>query len=311
MKKIAIILFLKVAILFPFHKVISQQDAMYTQYMYNTNIINPAYAGVREMFNITAFNRTQWINLDGAPQTQTLNINTPIGTSGLGLGISLVNDKIGPVNEQLFNVDTSYKIQVSRKNKLAFGIKTGFNLLNANFNELQIFNSNDSNFEENIEDGFSPNLGAGIYYFSDQWYLGMSIPNILETEFFNSADRQQAGERRTFYFISGYDFNLNHYWRFKPAILTRIVSGSPISTDISTNFLYHERFAFGASYRFGASISALAGFQINEAWFLGYSYDLNTQGLGAFNNGSHEIFMRFEFNWFQSRKASCNCPIFF
>lgn len=307
--KFFIITLLKFSILIIPQALLSQQDAQYTQYIYNTNVINPAYAGTRGLLNLTALNRSQWAGLEGSPETQTLNFNTPVGISGIGLGVSFINDNIGPSSEQLLHVDFSYQIQTSKTHTLSFGVKAGLNLLNVDFNSLQIFDPNDQGFTENINNRFTPNIGAGVYYFSDKWYLGLSVPNILETRHFDSESVLVARERQTFYLIAGYVFDLSFDWKFKPATLTKISSGTSLSTDISANFLYRERFTFGASYRLGSAVSALAGFQVNDAWLIGYSYDADTTGLAEFNGGSHEIFMRLEFNWFQSRRVKC--PRFF
>jgi len=294
---------------FVLHHTVAQQDAQYTQYIYNTNVINPAYAGTRGVLNITALNRSQWVGLEGAPETQTLNFNSPIGDAGVGLGFSFVNDNLGPSSEQLFHVDFSYKIRTSERHTLSFGIKAGGNLLNVDFNLLTIFDPNDIRFAQNINNRFSPNIGAGAYYFSDKWYLGISVPNILETSHFDDVSTAIATEQQTFYFIGGYVFELSQDWKFKPATLVRASSGTPLSVDTSVNFLFREKFTFGSSYRLGAAVSALAGFQVNDAWLIGYSYDADTTNLSNFNGGSHEIFMRVELHWLLNKRIKS--PRFF
>ncbi len=283
--------------------IMAQQDVQYTQYIYNTNIVNPAYAGTRGLLNITALHRSQWVGLEGAPETQTLNLNTPVGEKGIGLGFGLVNDNLGPVSEQIFNIDISYSIKTSNASTLAFGIKAGANLLNVDFNQLEIFDPNDQNLIAEVDNRFSPNIGTGVYYFSDYWYLGVSVPNILETSHFDGTSTSLASERQTFYLIGGYVFDLSYDWKFKPAILTKISSGTPFSTDVSANFLYRENLTLGASYRLDSAVSALVGFQLNKTWFIGYSYDTDTTDLNSFNGGSHELLLRVEVG----RKARCGC----
>ena len=160
--------------------VYGQQDAQFTQYMYNTISINPAYAGSRGVMSIFALHRTQWVGLDGAPTTNAASINTPISNSNLGLGLSFVNDKIGPTNENTISVDLSYTIPTSENFKLSFGMKATANLFNLNANKLNPVDQGDPQFQ-NLRNVFTPNIGAGIYYHSDKAYLGLSVPNFIQT----------------------------------------------------------------------------------------------------------------------------------
>ena len=160
--------------------VYGQQDAQFTQYMYNTISINPAYAGSRGVMSIFALHRTQWVGLDGAPTTNAASINTPISNSNLGLGLSFVNDKIGPTNENTISVDLSYTIPTSENFKLSFGMKATANLFNLNVNKLNPVDQGNPQFQ-NLRNVFTPNIGAGIYYHSDKAYLGLSVPNFIQT----------------------------------------------------------------------------------------------------------------------------------
>ena len=283
----------------------AQQDAQYTQYMYNTMTVNPAYAGSRGQLSIAALYRSQWVGLDGAPKTQTLNLHAPIRNSRLGYGLSIVNDEIGDgvVQETYFDAVLSYTIDVSLEGKLSFGLKAGGNLLNLDFEGLR----QRPGFEEavvvdNIENRFSPNFGLGIYYHANKFYAGLSAPNILETEHFDNSQKDASSvsflsaERINFYLITGYVFDLNGNLKFKPALLTKVVSGAPLQLDVSASFLFNEKFSFGAAYRWDAAVSALAGFQITDQFMLGLAYDRETTELGGtqFNDGSFEVFLRFE-----------------
>ena len=278
----------------------AQQDAQFTQYMYNTININPAYAGSREALSIFGLYRTQWVGLDGAPQTGTFSINTPIDNTKFGVGLGIINDKIGPADETNVAVDVSYTVQTSENWKLAFGVKASANLLNVDFNKLTIFNRNDATFTvNNIDNRFSPNIGAGLFWYSDESYIGLSVPNFLETQHFDRASTINsnnfvAKERMNFYFIAGKVFTLSDDIKFKPALLSKIVSGAPLQIDVSGNFIFNEKFVLGAAYRWSAAVSLMAGFQINPSWYIGYGYDLETTRLANFNSGSHEIFLRYE-----------------
>jgi len=283
--------------------VVAQQDAQYTQYMFNTMSVNPAYAGSRGQLSIGALYRSQWVGLDGAPKTQTLNIQSPIRNSKLGYGVSIVNDEIGNgvVQETYFDAVVSYTIDVSAEGKLSFGLKAGGNLLNLDFNKLRNFDAEPVN-SDNIENKFSPNIGVGLYYHSSQFYAGLSAPNLLQTEHFDNS-QQAAGsvnflskERINFYFITGYVFDLNGNLKFKPALLTKVVGGAPLQIDMSANFMFNDKFTFGAAYRWDAAVSAMVGFQISDQFMIGLAYDRETTDLGGtqFNDGSFEVLLRYE-----------------
>ena len=281
----------------------AQQDAQYTQYMFNTMSVNPAYAGSRGQLSIAALYRAQWVGLNGAPTSQTLNLHSPIRNSKLGYGISIVNDEIGDgvVQETYFDGVISYTIDVSREGKLSFGLKAGGNLLNLDFNKLRNFDSEPVN-SDNIENRFSPNVGLGMYYHSSNFYAGLSAPNLFQTEHFDNSQRDAntvqflSKERINFYFITGYVFDLNGNLKFKPALLTKVVGGAPLQMDLSASFMFNEKFTFGAAYRWDAALSAMAGFQISDQFMIGLAYDKETTELGGtqFNDGSFEVFLRFE-----------------
>jgi type IX secretion system PorP/SprF family membrane protein len=277
----------------------AQQDAQFTQYMYNSININPAYAGSRQSMNIFALHRTQWVGLDGAPVTNTASINTPINDTKLGLGVSIINDRIGPSDESNLAVDFSYYINTSEDFKLSFGLKASANLLNVNFDKLNQYDPNDYSFENNIDNKFSPNIGVGLYWYSDKTYVGLSVPNLLETKHFDKyagvgASSYIARERVNYYLTAGHVFDLDYNLKFKPAMMTKMVQGAPLQVDLSANFLFNDKFTVGAAYRWSAALSAMVGFQVSDSWFIGYAYDMETTRLANYNSGSHEIFLRYE-----------------
>ncbi|MGW9685646.1 PorP/SprF family type IX secretion system membrane protein [Flagellimonas sp. 2504JD1-5] len=284
-----------------FQGLVAQQDAQYTQYMYNTLSVNPAYAGSRGQLTFAGLYRSQWIGLAGAPETFTINLHSPIRNSRLGYGVSIVNDNIGDgvVQETYLDVVLSYTIEFAQENKLSFGLKAGGNMLNLDFNGLRNFDQEVVQ-QDNIDNQFNPNFGLGLYFHNDRFYAGLSAPNVLETEYFDNGDSDSvnflAAERINFYFITGYVFDLNADWKFKPALLTKAVGGAPLQVDLSATFLFAEKFSFGAAYRLDAAVSALAGFQITDQVMLGLAYDRETTELGGtqFNDGSFEVFLRWE-----------------
>ncbi len=299
MQNLFITLFLLVA---SFWTIRGQQDAQYTQYMYNTVAVNPAYAGSRGVLSIAALHRSQWVGLDGAPTTQTLNINSPI-SDRVGLGLSIVNDEIGNGTNQdtYFDAVFSYTVPTSEEGKLSFGLKAGGHFLNIDFNRLRNYDpSNAAVGQTNIDNKFSPNFGAGVYYHTEQFYAGLSIPNFLETEHFDSGGNSNsyiAQERMNWYLITGYVFDINPDLKLKPALLFKAVEGAPLQADLSATVLLNDTFSLGAAYRWDAAMSALVGFQLNEKLMLGLAYDREITELGStsFNDGSFEIFLRFEF----------------
>ena len=280
-----------------------QQDAQYTQYMYNTISVNPAYAGSRQAMSIFALHRTQWVGIEGAPVTNSFSINTPISESKVGLGLSFVNDQIGPSDENNIAIDFSYTIPASEKYKMSFGIKASANLLNVDFTKLDQY-PGDPIFEQNIDNKFSPNIGVGFYLHSDKGYLGLSAPNLIETEHFDgsatsSSTSHIATERINYYLIAGYVFDMSPSLKFKPSLQTKYVQGAPLQVDLSANFMIEEKFVAGLAYRWSAAMSAMVGFQVSDSFFVGYAYDFDTTDLADYNSGSHEIFLRYElFNKF-------------
>ena len=271
----------------------AQQDAQYTQYMYNTINVNPAYAGSRGVMSIFGLYRTQWVGLDGAPKTGAFSINTPIENSNIGAGLSVVTDQIGPTDEHVISGDISYTIPTSETYKLSFGLKASANLFNFNRDKVNPADKTDK-LLDNIKNDFSPNIGAGIYFHSDKLYLGVSAPNFLETKRYADNTTAVYKERMNLYGIAGYVFDLSSNLKFKPAVMTKVVQGAPLQVDVSGNFLINEKFVLGAAWRWDAAVSAMAGFQINKGLYLGYGYDLETTKLRNYNSGSHEIFLRYE-----------------
>lgn len=278
----------------------AQQDAQYTQYMYNTLSINPAYAGSRDVLSIVGLYRTQWVGLDGAPQTGTLSLHTPVGEN-VGLGLNIVRDEIFISEETYINIPFSYSFNVSEVSKLSLGLQAGAHLLNidsslANTGE---FDQGDADAQFNVDNRFSPQFGLGAYYYTDKFYLGFSAPNLLETEHFDesinsNSTSSTARERINYYIMTGYTFPLGSDLMFKPAGLIKAVDGAPLQVDLSANMLIKEKMTLGLAYRWSAALSALIGFQVSDEIMLGFAYDRETTELQQYNDGSFEFFLRYE-----------------
>ena len=293
MKKIKILLALMT--LLSLTTVFSQQDPQYTQYMYNQNVINPAYAGSRGVLNIGLLGRTQWVGVEGAPETLTLSIHSPVGRN-VGLGFSIIHDEIGPAKEDNLYVDFSYTIPVSDNKNLAFGLKAGFTFLNVRALG-NLVDPDDAILNEPINKN-SPNFGAGVYYYTQKFYAGLSIPNFLETRHLEKGNGKvsSASEKMHYFFTSGYVFDLSDNLKLKPSTMIKAVTGAPLSIDLSANLLLNEKVEFGLSYRLDDSISGMIGFNVSDDMRIGYAYDHTTSNFGQFNSGSHEIMLLFDFN---------------
>ncbi len=298
MKKTAILLLALSVIGLFCNESYAQQDAQYTQYMYNTLSINPAYAGSRDVLSIVGLYRTQWVGLDGAPQTGTLSLHSPVGER-VGLGLNITRDEIFISEETYIDGDFSYSFNVSETGQLALGLKAGAHLLNidsalANTGE---FNPGDADAQFNVDNKFSPQFGIGAYYYTDKFYLGLSAPNILETEHFDeslNSNSSTAKERVNYYLMTGYTFPLGSDLKFKPAGLVKAVDGAPLQVDLSANMLVKEKLTLGLAYRWSAALSAMVGFQISDQLMLGFAYDRETTELQQYNDGSFEFFLRYE-----------------
>ncbi|SDZ89765.1 PorP/SprF family type IX secretion system membrane protein [Psychroflexus halocasei] len=274
----------------------AQQDPNFTQYMYNTMSINPAYAGSRDVLSATILHRSQWLGFDDGPQTQTLTAHSPLKKENMGLGLSVVHDKIGIASDTYINGVYSYSIDVSRFSKITFGLNAGINMLNVDFNKLNIEDNTDPIFQNNIDNKLSPQFGLGILLNNDQYYVGISSPALLATDHFegSSDSKAEIRDRVHYYLTSGVVLDLSNTVRFKPSILIRHVSGSPLMAELSTNFLFNNKFTVGAAYRYDSAFSGLFAFQASDSILLGLSYDSDITEFSAHNNGSLEVFLRFE-----------------
>jgi type IX secretion system PorP/SprF family membrane protein len=273
----------------------AQQDPQFTNYMYNTMTVNPAYAGQRETLSILALNRSQWVGIDGAPTTQTFSIHSPLKNEQLGLGLNVVNDALGPSNETFIDANFSYTLLLNDNDlKLSFGASAGLHILSTDWSK-GIFQNPDVVFNENIN-LTSPLIGAGAYLHSRKYYIGFSVPNFLQTDHYDDFQESLATERMHFYLIGGYVFDLSPTLQFKPAFLTKAVSGAPLIVDVSANFWINEKVTLGLAYRWDDALSFLAGFQISRHFYFGYAYDWNQTGLSNYTGGSHEFFLRYELN---------------
>jgi type IX secretion system PorP/SprF family membrane protein len=275
----------------------AQQDPQFTQYMFNMLALNPAYAGSAERINVKALSRHQWVGFEGAPTTQTITIHAPVWHESLALGGTLMRDSHGPITQYNVMADVAYRIFMGDA-KLAFGIKGGLNLLQGRFGELSPELPGDAVFQQNVSTKLDPQFGFGVMYYSDRYFIGLSTPKILRTEFFDTdslAFISEPGQRAHYFLSGGYVFDLGLYHKFKPTFLLKAVEGAPISFDLSANFLFLEKFWLGAMYRHTDAVGAIAQYLLTNDLSVGYSYDYPLSPLRNFSGGSHEIMIGYEF----------------
>jgi len=299
MKKLYIILFV---VLFAYNAN-AQQDPQYTQYMYNMNVINPAYAGSTEGLAVGALYRSQWVGLDGGPQTYTFAIHSPIGEK-VGLGFSVIADEIGPVKETNAYVDFSYTVPVGNVTKLAFGLKGGFTFHDIGIWEGQIdlIHQNDPFFAQNIDET-TPNIGAGVYlYQPNKYYISVSMPNILDSVHLDAAGTNIGSETQHLFAAAGYVFDLSENFKLKPHGLLKYATDAPVSFDLNANLFMYDLVEVGAGYRLDDSFSAMINFMITPNLRVGYAYDAIQSELDIVTNASHEVFINFDLNF--PRKVS-------
>jgi type IX secretion system PorP/SprF family membrane protein len=275
-----------------------QQDAMYTNYMYNTLTVNPAYAGSRDALTANLLHRSQWVGFEGAPTSQTFTIHTALKNRKIGLGLSAVNDKSGPVKNMAVNADFAYILKLTKKSKLAFGLKGGINYMQVQLNTLSLDEQEDPSFQNNIDSRVLPNFGFGMYYSTPRFYTGISSPRLLENNFrtketgFSTRTAQQV---RHYYFIAGGLIKLNESLELKPTTFVKATNAAPVEADLTTSFIINKKFRMGVMFRTGDAMGLLLGYYITDNFHVGYSYDWS-YGLETmkYNYGSHEIMLSFE-----------------
>ncbi|MDP1842046.1 MAG: type IX secretion system membrane protein PorP/SprF [Sediminibacterium sp.] len=277
----------------------AQQAPMYTHYMYNTLVVNPAYAGSRDALTITALNRAQWVDYKGAPITQTITAHTPLRNEHIGLGLSVLNDKIGPSNNTSVSAYYAFIMQLNDKAKLALGLSAGVNFYQARLNTLLLDQQSDPAFLTNIKNHATPNFGLGAYYSTERFYAGVSVPYLLQNS--NSAINQYGGnitiekEQRHYFFIAGAVIPISENVAFKPTTFVKVTAAAPIEADITASFILMRKLLIGVMYRTGDAFGGLAGYDITEQFHFGYSYDWSF-GLktNVYNQGSHELILRYD-----------------
>lgn len=308
MKKITSILVLLLSIM----QLQAQQEPHFTHYMFNSLAVNPAYAGSRGALTVTGLYRNQWIGFKGAPVTQTLTGHAPLLQDKLGVGLSVVNDRIGPTNNTSIYADFAYRIPMGqqKKGRLALGIKGGMSMLRVGLNEVGVLQGMDPSFSENYASKVMPNFGFGIYYHTDYFYVGASVPKILENYYTSRVENAQdeMREKRHYDLMLGGMLKLGKKLKLKPSMLLKVTESSPPELDITALFyMLNDRFwvgpAFRTAFKSSDAVSALIGVNVIKQLAIGYAFDYSlTNRTFKYNGGSHELMLRYDFIYGNNKK---------
>ena len=283
-----------------FLQMLAQQDALYSQYMFNQFTINPAYAGTRNSFSSVLLFRNQWSGLSGAPNTLNFSVHTPFSGKEMALGLNFIADEIGPSKNSSIMGTYAYHLQTS-KGKLSFGLRGGFYSSSLNTSQLNFFNSSDVHNTGEVYQTITPNFDFGVYYFSPKFYSGLSVNHMFDNNAENTS-QTQLNLNRHFFFNTGAVFVKNENLVFKPSFMVRYNAGSPISFDLNTSVLFKKTIWVGLTYRSSKSLIFISEYNISDFLRVGYSYDFDLSKLRKFHSGSHEVFIGCDLNF--NRKDS-------
>lgn len=271
----------------------AQQEPQFSQFMDNQLYINPAYAGSRDALSIGGIHRQQWIGYSGAPMSSGIFIHSPLKYESVGIGGSVINDRIGPLNQTWINLDFSYTLRFKNSDsRLSFGLKGGMNLVNGRFSELHTTTASDPTMMQNYSNRAMPNFGFGMMYQGTKFFAGVSVPKILNHG--NLSTWNTMLEQRHYYVLAGATFDLGTNWKFRPATLVKMTDNAPLAWDFNFAFVANEKWWFGVNYRLIESVGGFVQLQVSERFKIGYSFDVSTTAMVRYNYGSHELLLRYE-----------------
>lgn len=293
MKKLFLLALLAIAIT----ETKAQQDPQYTQYMYNMSVVNPAYAGSKETVSGGMLYRQQWVGIEDAPTTGTFFMHSPVGRN-VGLGLSIISDKIGPVEENNFYADFSYTLNLGGEHKLAFGLKAGATMHKIDFTGIPAtLPQTDPIFESSNPNTTFLNLGTGLFYYTNKYYVAFSVPNMLKSKYLDFNGRQYGTDVLHYFLTGGYVFDINSNLKFKPFAMVKTSINAPVSFDLSTNFMLYDKFEIGATYRLEDSFGAMINVAVSPTLRIGYAYDRVVSDIGVISPSSHEVILLYDLNF--------------
>jgi type IX secretion system PorP/SprF family membrane protein len=282
----------------------AQQEAHYSQYMFNTLLINPAYAGAREQASMNLLVRSQWVGFPGAPRSQSFSLHTPSADQRHGFGMLIANDAVGPISATGLGFDYAYRIPVGPTGYLSLGLQGTLDYYRTGFSGLNLEDQTDVSFTQTDIQRWLPNAGFGFYYQDKNWYFGASVPRLLRNSLSNIKGDETAKQFRHYYVTAGLLLTLSENVKFRPSALLKYASAYNPQVDVNASFLFADRFLAGVSYRTSDAVVLLAEFWPSKQLRLGYAYDINTSRLRSFNSGSHEFMVGFDFSFNKSQVVS-------
>ena len=295
MRKLYKIVIASVVMLFMQETTFAQQQAQFTQYMDNMLYFNPAYAGSHDAMSFSALHRQQWMGFDGAPMSTTFSMHTPLRFKNLGIGVSFLNDRVGPTNNTWANVDVSYSIRFKGSGRLSFGVNGGINLLNGNLLDLQKMDAGDQSLSVQYNNDIKPNFGAGVYYHSDQWFIGFAVPHILDnTKDIKEVLNTDYISQRHYYFMVGGYINASRMLKLRPSAMFKMTENAPFALDASLAFIFYDKFWLGANYRLLESAGIYVQYQISHQFKIGYAFEFSTTQIRGHNAGTHELMLSYD-----------------
>lgn len=277
-------------------EVYSQQVATYAQYMFNGLAINPAYAGSHDALSATALMRFQNVGLPGAPQTQTFSLHSPLLNTRVGLGLLVIHDEISVINQTGVHFSYAYRIPVSAKATLSMGLQGGMGFYRADYTKLDTYDPNDPAFSSDIREA-RPNIGAGVFLSTNQYYVGVSIPHLINNAFDRGAQFETVYQNRPILFTGGYVVPLNRLLKLKPVFLLKFLDGSPVEFDLNANLLFDEVLWVGLSYKSSKTVSLITQAQVTDQIQFGYSYQITAGPIRVVELGSHEVMISYRFKY--------------
>jgi type IX secretion system PorP/SprF family membrane protein len=283
----------------------AQYDAMFTQYMFNEMFINPAYAGSKDAMAVNMLHRQQWLNFPGRPVTTTFSLHGPLMNNKMGLGLSVLNERIGKLNRNMIYLNYAYRVKLDKKSTLAFGLSAGIHNQVNKLSELKATDVGDIQISQNTPSINAPNFGFGVYYNTKKFYAGVSVPRMIDDGYMfdNSGSFHQHISfnisKFTYYVTTGYVFEVNEDLRIKPQTMIKVVANAPVQYDVNVNFLIKSIIWAGAGYRSGSNVSAILGIQANPQFMISYSYDYGVNAIQKYSQGSHEIALGYLFSYKQ------------
>lgn len=287
----------------------AQQRPVNSLYMFDQLLINPAYAGAQVQLSATGIYRNQWVNFPGAPKTFSATVHSGFLKNKVGLGLTIINDKIGVHQDQYVYLSYSYKLKLPI-GSLSLGLSGGFNYIESDFTLTNPKNLNDPFFFK--AQAFNPNFGAGLFYTNRDFYFGLSVPYLLNSELLTDFEGtlSEAKRTRNYFITAGNTFDINPEMKIIPSTLLRFQEGSPLSFDLSANLILKEAVGLGLTYRLSEGMIYMFELKINENFHVGYAYDMTVSTISQFSNGSHEFMLNYRIKIPRLHKG-LECPSYF